>query len=73
MFQNRNKQFLDSRRDDPAVKEREQALQSLDLAYFKYREITRNLDEGFKVSGWCKILPFTDLRFQSFTMIWLAS
>ena len=48
--QNRNKQFLDSRRDDPSVKERGQALQSLDLAYFKYREITRNLDEGFKVS-----------------------
>jgi len=47
-IQNRNKQFLDSKRDDPAVKEREQALQSLDLAYFKYREITRNLDEGFK-------------------------
>jgi programmed cell death 6-interacting protein len=51
MFQNRNKQFLESRREDPAVKEREQALQSLDLAYFKYREITRNLDEGFKVSS----------------------
>ncbi|KAF8149996.1 BRO1-like domain-containing protein [Crassisporium funariophilum] len=47
-IQNKNKEFLDSRREDPVVKEREHALQSLDLAYFKYREITRNLDEGFK-------------------------
>lgn len=47
--QNRNKLLLDSRKEDPIVKEREQALQSLDLAYFKYREITRNLEEGFKV------------------------
>ena len=36
------------------MKEREQALQSLDLVYIKYSEITRNLDEGFKVSEWCK-------------------
>lgn len=43
-----NEQFLRSRRDDPSVKDREHALQSLDLAYFKYREITRNLEEGFK-------------------------
>jgi len=40
--------FLQSRKDDPAVKEREHALQSLDLAYHKYKEITRNLDEGLK-------------------------
>ena len=32
------------------MKEREHALQSLDLAYHKYKEITRNLDEGLKVS-----------------------
>ncbi|KAF8656828.1 hypothetical protein AX16_002376 [Volvariella volvacea WC 439] len=43
-----NELFLRSRRDDPTVKEREHALQSLDLAYHKYREIVRNLDEGFK-------------------------
>ncbi|KAF9450357.1 BRO1-domain-containing protein [Macrolepiota fuliginosa MF-IS2] len=43
-----NEQFLQSRREDPSVKDREHALQSLDLAYFKYREITRNLEEGFK-------------------------
>ena len=36
------------RKDDPAVKERELALQSLDLVYAKYREIMKNLDEGFK-------------------------
>ncbi|KAF9563243.1 BRO1-domain-containing protein [Agrocybe pediades] len=47
-IRSRNKQFLESRKDDPIVKEREEALQSLDLAYFKYREITRNLDEGYK-------------------------
>ncbi|CAA7266857.1 unnamed protein product [Cyclocybe aegerita] len=47
-IQKRNREFLDSRKEDPVVKDREHALQSLDLAYFKYREITRNLDEGFK-------------------------
>lgn len=31
------------------MKEREFALQSLDLAYHKYQEIMRNLDEGLKV------------------------
>ncbi|KXN89114.1 pH-response regulator protein palA/RIM20 [Leucoagaricus sp. SymC.cos] len=43
-----NQQFLQSRREDPSIKDREHSLQSLDLAYFKYREITRNLEEGFK-------------------------
>ena len=33
------------------MKEREHALQSLDLAYHKYKEITRNLDEGLKVTS----------------------
>ncbi|PFH52959.1 hypothetical protein AMATHDRAFT_138650 [Amanita thiersii Skay4041] len=45
---NQNDMFLQSRRDDPAIREREFALQSLDLSYFKYREIVRNLEEGFK-------------------------
>lgn len=49
VVQSRNELFLQCRRDDPSVKDREHALQSLDLAYHKYREITRNLDEGFKV------------------------
>ncbi|KAL9714113.1 pH-response regulator protein palA/rim20 [Leucoagaricus gongylophorus] len=46
-----NEQFLQSRRDDPLVKDREHALQSLDLAYFTYRGIVRNLEEGFKVGS----------------------
>ena len=37
-----------SRKEDASVKEREMALQSLDLAYHKYKEIIRNLDEGLK-------------------------
>jgi hypothetical protein len=31
------------------VKEREHALQSLDLSYHKYKEIVRHLDEGMQV------------------------
>lgn len=49
-FQARNELFLHSRKDDSSIKDREHALQSLDLAYHMYREITRNLDEGLKVS-----------------------
>lgn len=49
LCQERNDLFLRSRKDDPIVKDREHALQSLDLAYHKYKEITRNLDEGLKV------------------------
>lgn len=48
--QSQNSLFLKSRREDPSIKEREHALQSLDLSYQKYREIVRNLEEGFKVS-----------------------
>jgi len=44
-----NTMYLDSRRVDPSVKAREHALQSLDLAYHKYREIHKNLTEGIKV------------------------
>ncbi|CAL1716692.1 unnamed protein product [Somion occarium] len=47
-IKDRNILFLQSRKDDPIVKEREHALQSLDLAYHKYKEIIRNLDEGLK-------------------------
>ncbi|KAH7927929.1 pH-response regulator [Leucogyrophana mollusca] len=43
-----NEVFLQSRRADVSVKDRENALQYLDLAYHKYREISRNLDEGLK-------------------------
>jgi len=31
------------------VKEREHALQSLDLSYHKYKEVVRHLDEGIQV------------------------
>jgi programmed cell death 6-interacting protein len=41
--------FISSRREDPSVKEREHALQSLDLSYHKYKEIVRHLDEGMQV------------------------
>jgi programmed cell death 6-interacting protein len=41
--------FISSRREDPSVKEREHALQSLDLSYHKYKETIRHLDEGIQV------------------------
>jgi hypothetical protein len=44
-----NEVFLQSRKDDPSIKERERALQTLDLSYHKYREIVRNLEEGIQV------------------------
>lgn len=40
--------FLHSRREDSSVKEREYALQSLDLSYHKYKEIVRHLDDGMQ-------------------------
>ncbi|KAI0649086.1 BRO1-domain-containing protein [Trametes meyenii] len=42
----RHAEFIRSRKEDAIVKERELALQSLDLAYHKYKEIVRNLEEG---------------------------
>ena len=41
--------FLQSRKDDASVKDREHALQSLELGYHKYKEITRNLNEAMNV------------------------
>lgn len=52
--QEQNEMFIQSRREDATIKEREHALQSLDLAYHKYKEITRNLDEGLKVGHPCE-------------------
>lgn len=43
-------EFLASRAEEPVVKEREHALQSLDLAYHKYKDISRHLEEGLQVS-----------------------
>jgi programmed cell death 6-interacting protein len=48
-LQEKNKQFLASRKDDPNVKARERTLQKLDIAYHKYKEIVGNLEEGMKV------------------------
>jgi programmed cell death 6-interacting protein len=47
--QTQNGLFIQSRQEDPSVKAREHALQALDLAYHKYREIIRNLEEGMQV------------------------
>lgn len=48
-FQTRMDSFLHSRQEDDSVKEREYALQSLDLSYHKYKEIVRHLDDGMQV------------------------
>ncbi|KAF8825086.1 hypothetical protein HHX47_DHR7000235 [Lentinula edodes] len=44
--QTENELFLQSRKSSESVKAREQALQSLDLSYYKYKEIMQNLEEG---------------------------
>lgn len=44
-----NEDFLNSRRTSPVIKSREKALQSYDVAFQKYREVIRNLEEGTKV------------------------
>ncbi|WWD19366.1 pH-response regulator protein palA/RIM20 [Kwoniella shandongensis] len=43
-----NEAFLAERKDDPVVKERERRLQDMDLAYWKWREIVDNAEEGIK-------------------------
>lgn len=40
--------FANAKRGDSSTKEREQALQRLENAYFKYKEIVSNLDVGRK-------------------------
>ncbi|KAF2709333.1 BRO1-domain-containing protein [Pleomassaria siparia CBS 279.74] len=47
-LQDANVAFLNARRGDQSTKQREQALQSLENAYFKYKEIISNLDVGRK-------------------------
>src|SRR5258706_12925679 len=39
--------FIQAKRDDPNVKARERTINDLDAAHAKYREIIRNLKEGF--------------------------
>lgn len=36
------------RKEDPRVKERERSLQEMDMAYWKWREIVDNAEEGNK-------------------------
>lgn len=43
-----NAHFLHARRGDSSTHEREQALQKLENAYIKYKEIVSNLDVGRK-------------------------
>ncbi|EON68828.1 hypothetical protein W97_08086 [Coniosporium apollinis CBS 100218] len=43
-----NAAFINARRGDSSSKQREQALQKLENAYFKYKEIISNLDVGRK-------------------------
>ena len=43
-----NKAFVNARRGDNSSREREQALQRLENAYLKYKEIISNLDTGRK-------------------------
>ncbi|KAK7033123.1 pH-response regulator protein palA/RIM20 [Favolaschia claudopus] len=47
-IERRNEQFLESRKEDPSLKARENALRALDLSYQKYREIIKNLNEGIQ-------------------------
>ncbi|KAF1960310.1 BRO1-domain-containing protein [Byssothecium circinans] len=47
-LQNANAAFVNARRGDQSTKQREQALQSLENAYYKYKEIIANLDVGRK-------------------------
>lgn len=43
-----NTAFISARRGDSSTKDREKALQSLENAFFKYKEIISNLDAGRK-------------------------
>jgi programmed cell death 6-interacting protein len=50
LLQERNNQFLAQRQDDSRVKYREKRLQEMELAYWKWREIISNCEEGLNVS-----------------------
>ena len=45
----RNAEFIEARKVDTELKRREKALQNLDVAYAKYRELASNLVEGLEV------------------------
>jgi programmed cell death 6-interacting protein len=46
--QQTNAEFVKARKGDTSTKDREKALQSLENAYYKYKEIINNLDAGRK-------------------------
>lgn len=46
--QQQNETFIAERKEDPRVKERERRLQDMDMAYWKWREIVDNAEEGIK-------------------------
>lgn len=53
----RNTAFVEARRSDATIQRREKALQNLDAAYIKYRELSSNLIEGLEFyNGLAKIL-----------------
>lgn len=43
-----NDAFLAQRKDDPRVQQRQRSLQDMDMAYWKWREIIDNAEEGIK-------------------------
>lgn len=43
-----NDAFIAQRKDDPRVQERQRSLQNMDIAYWKWREIIDNAEEGIK-------------------------
>src|SRR6202044_863415 len=47
-LQSANAEFMRAKKGDNSSKEREQALQRLENAYFKYKEIVNNLEVGRK-------------------------
>lgn len=47
-LQQTNSEFVKARKGDTSTKDREKALQSLENAYYKYKEIISNLDAGRK-------------------------
>jgi programmed cell death 6-interacting protein len=47
-LQEANSAFVSARRGDQSTKQREQALQSLENSFFRYKEIISNLDVGRK-------------------------
>lgn len=53
----RNTAFVEARKSDATIQRREKALQNLDAAYVKYRELSSNLVEGLEFyNGLAKIL-----------------